>query len=169
MTAGELMSFLVSLMLAYAPFKNLINVNVLLQGGLGAASRIFEFIDMKNDISEGRKTIKKFDDIQFKDVFFKYPNTQKNVLDGINVTFNKNKKIAIVGPSGSGKSTLLALMIRLFDLDNGKISFGKEDIKDLRLNNLRSFFSLVSQDTVLFDGSISENIKYNSKLSVKQY
>ena len=167
MTAGELMSFLVSLMLAYAPLKNLINVNVLLQGGLGAASRIFEFIDMKNDISEGRKTIKKFDEIQFKDVFFKYPNTEKNVLDGINVTLKKNKKIAIVGPSGSGKSTLLALMIRLFDLDNGKITFGKEDIKDLRLSNLRSFYSLVSQDTVLFDGSISENIKYNSKLSVK--
>jgi len=166
MTAGELMSFLVSLMLAYAPLKNLINVNVLLQGGLGAASRIFEFIDMKNDISEGRKKIKKFDDIQFKDVFFKYPNTEKNVLNGINISLIKNKKIAIVGPSGSGKSTLLALMIRLFDLDNGKITFGKEDIKDLRVSNLRSFFSLVSQDTVLFDGSILENIKYNSKLSV---
>ena len=104
-------------------------MNVLLQGGLGAASRIFEFIDMKNDISEGRKTIKKFDEIQFKDVFFKYPNTEKNVLDGINVKLIKNKKIAIVGPSGSGKSTLLALMIRLFDLDNGKIYLEKKILK----------------------------------------
>src|SRR6056300_1118207 len=147
MTAGELMSFLVSLMLAYAPLKSLINVNVLLQSGLGAASRIFEFIDLKNDIPEGKKTIKKF--------------------EGINVKFVKNKKIAIVGPSGSGKSTLLGLMIRLFDLDKGKITIGNENIKDLRLSNLRSFFSLVSQDTVLFDGSISENIKYNSKLSIK--
>ena len=167
MTAGELMSFLVSLMLAYAPLKNLINVNVLLQSGLGAASRIFEFIDLKNDIPEGKKTIKKFDEIQLNEVFFKYPNTEKNVLEGINIKFVKNKKIAIVGPSGSGKSTLLGLMIRLFDLDKGKITIGNEDIKDLRLNNLRSFFSLVSQDTVLFDGSISENIKYNSKLSIK--
>ena len=167
MTAGELMSFLVSLMLAYAPLKNLINVNVLLQSGLGAASRIFEFIDLKNDIREGKKTIKNFDEIQLNEVFFKYPNTEKNVLEGINVKFVKNKKIAIVGPSGSGKSTLLGLMIRLFDLDKGKITIGNEDIKDLRLSNLRSFFSLVSQDTVLFDGSISENIKYNSKLSIK--
>ena len=167
MTAGELMSFLVSLMLAYAPLKNLINVNVLLQSGLGAASRIFEFIDLKNDIREGKKTIKNFDEIQLNEIFFKYPNTEKNVLEGINVKFVKNKKIAIVGPSGSGKSTLLGLMIRLFDLDKGKITIGNEDIKDLRLNNLRSFFSLVSQDTVLFDGSISENIKYNSKLSIK--
>ena len=166
MTAGELMSFLVSLMLAYAPLKNLINVNVLLQGGLGAASRIFEYIDMKNDVVEGKKIIKNFDKIEFKNVFFKYPNTEKNVLNGINLTLNKNKKIAIVGPSGSGKSTLLGLMIRLFDIHKGNIYVGKEDIKDLRLNNLRSFFSLVSQDTVLFDGSISENIKYNSKLSI---
>ena len=166
MTAGELMSFLVSLMLAYAPLKNLINVNVLLQGGLGAASRIFEYIDMKNDVVEGKKIIKNFDKIEFKNVCFKYPNTEKNVLNGINLTLNKNKKIAIVGPSGSGKSTLLGLMIRLFDIHKGNIYVGKEDIKDLRLNNLRSFFSLVSQDTVLFDGSISENIKYNSKLSI---
>ena len=167
MTAGELMSFLVSLMLAYAPLKNLINVNVLLQSGLSAASRIFEFIDMKSDISDGNKTIKDFDEIKFKDVFFKYPNSEKNVLDGINVNLRKNKKIAIVGPSGSGKSTLLGLMIRLFDLDKGEIIIGNENIKDLRFKNLRSYFSLVSQDTVLFDGSISENIKYNSKLSNK--
>ena len=93
MTAGELMSFLVSLMLAYAPLKNLINVNVLLQSGLGAASRIFEFIDLKNDIPEGKKTIKKFDKIQLKDVFFRYPNTQKNVLEGVNVKFIKNKSL----------------------------------------------------------------------------
>ena len=167
MTAGELMSFLVSLMLAYAPLKNLINVNVLLQSGLGAASRIFEFIDMKNDIFDGSKSIKDFDEIKFKNVFFKYPNTEKNVLNGININLRKNKKIAIVGPSGSGKSTLLGLMIRLFDLDKGEIIIGNENIKDLRLKNLRSYFSLVSQDTVLFDGSISENIKYNSKLSTK--
>ncbi len=167
MTAGELMSFLVSLMLAYAPLKNLIIVNVLLQSGLGAASRIFEFIDMKSDISDGNKTIKDFDEIKFKDVFFKYPNSEKNVLDGINVNLRKNKKIAIVGPSGSGKSTLLGLMIRLFDLDKGEIIIGNENIKDLHFKNLRSYFSLVSQDTVLFDGSISENIKYNSKLSNK--
>src|SRR5210317_670956 len=167
MTAGELMSFLVSLMLAYAPLKNLINVNVLLQSGLGAASRIFEFIDMKSDISDGNKTIKEFDEIKFKDVFFKFPNSEKNILDGINVNLRKNKKIAIVGPSGSGKSTLLGLMIRLFDLDKGEIIIGNENIKDLRFKNLRSYFSLVSQDTVLFDGSILENIKYNSKLSNK--
>ena len=121
MTAGQLMSFLVSLMLAYAPLKSLINVNVLLQSGLGAASRIFDFIDMKNDIIGGNKIVNKFDKVVFKKVNFKYPNSQKKVLSDINLSFKKNKKIALVGPSGSGKSSLLSLMIRLFDFQEGDI------------------------------------------------
>ncbi len=165
MTAGELMSFLVSLMLAYAPLKNLINVNVLLQSGLGAATRIFDFIDMKNDTVGGRKNIKQFEEISFNKVKFHYPNSQKIVLNNINLSFKKNKKIALVGPSGSGKSTLLGLVIRLFDNQKGNIFINNQEIKDLNLKNLRNKFSLVTQDTVLFDGSIYENIKYNSKSS----
>ena len=167
MTAGELMSFLVSLMLAYAPLKNLINVNVLLQSGLGAASRIFEFVDVKNEISDGKKILRNFEQISFKDVYFKYPNTEKNILNKVNLTFKKNKKIAIVGPSGSGKSTLLGLIIRLFDTSQGCIEIDGKNIKDLQIKNLRSFFGLVSQEIVLFDGSIIENIKYNSKQTNK--
>ena len=165
MTAGQLMSFLVSLMLAYAPLKSLINVNVLLQSGLGAASRIFDFIDMKNDIIGGNKIVKKFEKIIFKKVNFKYPNSQKKVLSDISLSFKKNKNIALVGPSGSGKSSLLSLMIRLFDNQDGDIFINDQNIKNLQLKNLRDKFSLVSQDTVLFDGSIYENIKYNSRTS----
>ena len=167
MTAGQLMSFLVSLMLAYAPLKSLINVNVLLQSGLGAASRIFDFIDMKNDIIGGNKIVNKFDKVVFKKVNFKYPNSQKKVLSNINLSFKKNKKIALVGPSGSGKSSLLILMIRLFDNQEGDIFINDQNVKNLQLKNLRDKFSFVSQDTVLFDGSIYENIKYNSKSSSK--
>ena len=167
MTAGQLMSFLVSLMLAYAPLKSLINVNVLLQSGLGAASRIFDFIDMKNDIIGGTKIVKKFEKVVFKKVNFKYPNSQKKVLSNISLSFKKNKKIALVGPSGSGKSSLLSLMIRLFDYQEGDIFINDQNIKNIQLKNLRDKFSLVSQDTVLFDGSIYDNIKYNSKSSSK--
>ncbi len=167
MTAGQLMSFLVSLMLAYAPLKNLINVNILLQTGLGAASRIFDFIDMENETISGNKTIKKFDEIIFNKVKFNYPNSQEIVLNNINVSFKKLSKIALVGPSGSGKSTLLSLIIRLFDNQEGEIFINKEKIQNLQLKNLRGKFSLVTQDTVLFDGSIYENIKYNSKSSKK--
>ena len=162
MTAGQLMSFLVSLMLAYAPLKNLINVNVLLQSGLGAASRIFEFIDFKNETIGGSKIIKNFKTLSFKEVFFKYENTNKNIINGINFKLKTGKKVAFVGPSGGGKSTLMALFLRLFDITKGDITINEIDIKKLKLNSLRNIFSLVSQDTVLFDGTISENIKYNS-------
>ena len=165
MTAGELMSFLVSLMLAYAPLKNLINVNVTLQGGLGAASRIFEFIDMKNDVKGGNKSLNRFEKIEFEKVKFKYPNSHKAIIDGMSFAIQRNKKIALVGPSGSGKSSLMALMIRLFDNQEGNILINNNDIKNLKLANLRKMFSLVTQDTVLFDGSIYENIKYNSSSS----
>ena len=162
MTAGQLMSFLVSLMLAYAPLKNLINVNVLLQSGLGAASRIFEFIDFKNETIGGSKVIKNFKTLSFKEVFFKYENTNKNIINRVNFNLKAGKKVAFVGPSGGGKSTLMALFLRLFDITKGDITINEIDIKKLKLNSLRNIFSLVSQDTVLFDGTISENIKYNS-------
>ena len=162
MTAGQLMSFLVSLMLAYAPLKNLINVNVLLQSGLGAASRIFEFIDFKNETIGGSQIVKNFKTLSFKEVFFKYENTNKNIINRVNFKLKSGKKVAFVGPSGGGKSTLMALFLRLFDITKGDITINEIDIKKLKLNSLRNIFSLVSQDTVLFDGTISENIKYNS-------
>ena len=162
MTAGQLMSFLVSLMLAYAPLKNLINVNVLLQSGLGAASRIFEFIDFKNETIGGSQIVKNFKTLSFKEVFFKYENTSKNTINRVNFNLKAGKKVAFVGPSGGGKSTLMALFLRLFDITKGDITINEIDIKKLKLNSLRNIFSLVSQDTVLFDGTISENIKYNS-------
>ncbi|MDB9824653.1 ABC transporter ATP-binding protein/permease [Alphaproteobacteria bacterium] len=169
MTAGQLTSFLVSLMLAYQPLKNLINLNVTLQTGLGAASRIFWLIDHKNEISDGKKIIKeKFNNLEFKNVHFSYKNHKKNIINKFNFEINKNDKVAFVGPSGSGKTTLLGLIIRLFDIEEGEILLNKHNTKHLKLKNLRSFFSLVSQETILFDGTIEENIRYNSQSSSKK-
>jgi len=164
MTAGQLTSFLVSLMLAYQPLKNLINLNVTLQTGLGAASRIFWLIDHKNEINDGVKNIEvKFEKLVFKNVFFKYKNHKENIINDFSFEIIKNDRVAFVGPSGSGKTTLLGLIIRLFDIDNGNIFLNTTNTKDLKLKNLRNFFSLVSQETVLFDGTIEENIRYNSR------
>ena len=162
MSAGELMSFLVSLMLAYAPLKSLINVNVTLQSGLGAASRIFEIIDLKNEILNGSKSLKSFESIKIENIKFKYQGSSKDIINNASLDIVKNKRIAIVGPSGSGKSTLLSLILRLFDVNEGAISINGIDIKNLNLKSLRSILSYVSQDTVLFDGTIFENIQYNS-------
>ena len=164
MTAGQLTSFLVSLMLAYQPLKNLINLNVTLQTGLGAASRIFWLIDHKNEINDGVKNIEvKFEKLVIKNVFFKYKNHKENIINDFSFEIIKNDRVAFVGPSGSGKTTLLGLIIRLFDIDNGNIFLNTTNTKDLKLKNLRNFFSLVSQETVLFDGTIEENIRYNSR------
>ena len=84
----------------------------------------------------------------------------------MNFEVEAGKKIALVGPSGGGKSTLTALCLRLFDISSGKIRINEIDIKKLKLSNLRNIFSLVSQDTVLFDGTILENIKYNSSIKL---
>jgi len=165
MSAGELMSFLVSLMLAYAPLKNLINVNVTLQSGLGAASRIFEVIDLKNEILNGSKSLKSFESIKIENIKFKYEGSSKDIINNASLDIVRNKRIAIVGPSGSGKSTLLSLILRLFDVNEGAISINGIDIKNINLKSLRSILSYVSQDTVLFDGTIFENIQYNSLAS----
>ena len=165
MSAGELMSFLVSLMLAYAPLKNLINVNVTLQSGLGAASRIFEVIDLKNEIINGSKSLISFESIKIENIKFKYEGSSKDIINNTSLEIVRNKRIAIVGPSGSGKSTLLSLILRLFDVNEGAISINGIDIKNLNLKSLRSILSYVSQDTVLFDGTIFENIQYNSLAS----
>ncbi|MAV81972.1 MAG: hypothetical protein CMI90_00730 [Pelagibacteraceae bacterium] len=169
MTAGQLTSFLVSLMLAYQPLKNLINLNVTLQTGLGAASRIFWIIDHQNETKDGKKFIKdKFKKLSYKNIFFKYKNQNKYTVKNFSLEIIKGDKIAIVGPSGSGKTTLLGLLIRLFDIEKGEILLNNYNIEKLKLKNLRSFFSLVSQDTVLFDGTIEENIRYNSKANIRK-
>tara|TARA_A100001011_G_C14095865_1_gene750603 strand:+ start:25 stop:798 length:774 start_codon:yes stop_codon:yes gene_type:complete len=120
---------------------------------------------MKNDVRGGNKVLNRFEKIEFEKVKFKYPNSHKDILNEISFVIQKNKKIALVGPSGSGKSSLMALMIRLFDNQEGNISINNNNIQKLKLANLRKMFSLVTQDTVLFDGSIYENIKYNSSSS----
>jgi subfamily B ATP-binding cassette protein MsbA len=122
---------------------------------------------MKNNIKGGSKNLNRFEKIEFEKVKFQYPNSQKIILNEMSFVIQKNKKIALVGPSGSGKSSLMALMIRLFDNQEGNILINNNNIKDLKLSTLRKLFSLVTQDTVLFDGSIYENIKYNSSSSKK--
>ena len=165
MTSGELMSFLASLMLAYAPLKRLINVNVQMQSGLSAANRIFEIIDAKVLIKDGSERLSNIKNILINNLKFKYENSTNLCLNQISLKINPGEKIAIVGSSGAGKSTLLNLLIRLFDINEGQILINGKDIKNYRLNELRNKITYVPQETLLFDGSIKENIKYNSDIT----
>ena len=161
MTTGQFMSFLVSLLLAYQPVKALGNLNISIQEGLAGAERIFNLLDTSEKqmekVSEN-KNIKLSGDIVLKNISFKYD--EKNVLENININIPKNKKVALVGLSGSGKSTIANIITRFFDNYKGDIMIGSENIKKIHLKDLRDNISVVTQETILFNDTITNNIKY---------
>ncbi len=161
MTTGQFMSFLVSLLLAYQPVKALGNLNISIQEGLAGAERIFNLLDTPEEKME--KVTQKNDvilngDIILKNVSFGYD--KKNVLKNINLEIPKGKKVALVGLSGSGKSTIANIIGRFFNDYQGNIIIDNQDVKKIHLMDLRNNISLVTQETVLFNDSILNNIKY---------
>lgn len=106
--------------------------------------------------------------IKFENVDFSYPNTNRKILDGLSLEIPPGKKIAIVGSSGSGKSTLFRVLYRFYDITGGKITIDGQDIKELQLQSLREKFSVVPQDTVLFNESLRYNIQYGNLLAPKE-
>ena len=163
MTTGQFMSFLVSLLLAYQPVKALGNLNISVQEGLAGAERIFKLLDTSEKNMENispKKTIDLDGDIVFKDVSFAY--NDNTVLDKISLRIPKGKKVALVGLSGSGKSTIANIILRLYDNYSGSILINSKDIKELDLTDVRSSVSIVTQETILFNESIFNNIKYGN-------
>ena len=161
MTTGQFMSFLVSLLLAYQPVKALGNLNISVQEGLAGAERIFNLLDTSRDKMENiskENNIRLDGDIILKNVSFAYD--KKRVLEEVNIKIPRGKKVAIVGLSGSGKSTIANIILRFFDQFNGEISIGSKNIKNMELTELRNNISMVTQETVLFNDTISNNIKY---------
>ncbi len=163
MTTGQFMSFLVSLLLAYQPVKALGNLNISVQEGLAGAERIFKLLDTSERNMEKVSTEKTIDldgDIVFKDVSFAY--NDNTVLDKISLTIPKGKKVALVGLSGSGKSTIANIILRFYDNYSGSILINSKDIKEIDLSAIRNSVSIVTQETILFNESIFNNIKYGN-------
>ena len=167
MTTGQFMSFLVSLLLAYQPVKALGNLNISIQEGLAGAERIFGLLDTSEvkmeKISKENKLILN-GDIILKNISFGYE--EKDILENININIPEGKKVALVGLSGSGKSTIVNLIPRFFDNYKGEILIGSQNIKNIYLKDLRSNIAYVSQETILFNDTISNNIRYG-KLDAK--
>ena len=175
MTTGQFMSFLVSLLLAYQPVKALGNLNISIQEGLSGAERIFDLLDTKDEYIENNfenknKIIIKKGKIEFKKISFSYDKNK--ILDEINLIFPAGKKTALVGLSGSGKSTIISLVLNLFNDYEGDIFIDGQNISNYSLNSLRNKIALVSQETMLFNDSISNNIKYGkldaSKIEIEE-
>ena len=129
-----------------------------------AAIDIFKILDSVPaiDIDDPKQTVRTpvVGNIEFKNVWFKYPSREKQILKGLNLKINASTKVALVGPSGCGKSTVLALLQRFYDVDQGEILIDGVNIKDYDLRHLRNYFGVVSQEPVLFNGTIEYNIKY---------
>ncbi len=157
-------SFLAAMMLAYQPVRSLSTLNMVLNQGLSAASRILPIIDNKNKIKDEKeaKTLTVKDaKINFKDVKFSYDVDKENiVLKEIDLEFAGGKMTSLVGNSGSGKSTILNLIPRFYDINSGDITIDDQSIYQTKIQSLRNNISLVSQETTLFDDTIKNNIKY---------
>ncbi len=168
MSKGELeinnfFSFLAAMMLAYQPVRSLSTLNMILNAGLSAASRILPIIDQKNDINDSAnaKPIEiKDSNIKFHNVNFSYEMGKDRTLNSINLKFDGGKMTSLVGHSGSGKSTIMNLIPRFYDIQSGDILFDDQSIREVTIKSLREQISMVSQETTLFDDTIKNNIRY---------
>ena len=156
-------SFLAAMMLAYQPVRSLSTLNMVINQGLSAASRIIPIIDQKNKIknSNNAKPLSiKNAQINFNNLNFSYEIEEGKTLESVNLEFEGGKMTSLVGHSGSGKSTILNLIPRFYDAQSGDISIDGQSIYNVTIESLRNEISMVSQETTLFDDTIKNNIKY---------
>ena len=146
-----------------APIKSLTSINDKVQIALAAARSVFGLMDEPAETDRGSKSIKRAKGyIKVSDLTFKYQNSKHNILEGISFNIKPGEKVALVGKSGGGKTTLINLLPRFYEFEQGQILLDGINIKDLKLRNLRNQYSLVSQDTILFNDTIMNNIAYGA-------
>ncbi|HSH73278.1 MAG TPA: lipid A export permease/ATP-binding protein MsbA [Methylophilaceae bacterium] len=160
-TAGEFAAFLGALLMLIAPIKSLTGLNEDLQMGIAAAHSLFTLTDTKTQIDEGDKEIHRAKgEIEFRHVGLRYENAKRNALNNLSLSVKPGEKIALVGRSGGGKTTLASLLPRFYELQQGLILLDGIDIRALTIKNLRQQFALVSQDVILFNDTVFNNIAY---------
>lgn len=164
---GDVQAFIQYIRQFTMPMGQLAQAIATMQGMTAAAERVYEFLDEEIEIpkviknkNEAEKIIEK-GNVEFKNVEFGYREGQ-TVIKNFNVKVEKGQTIAIVGPTGGGKTTLVKLLMRFYDLNSGEILIDGENIKNLNRQDLRDYFTMVLQDTWLFNGTIMENLRYGN-------
>jgi subfamily B ATP-binding cassette protein MsbA len=163
MQVGDFMSFLTAMLLVTAPLRRLMSVFGPLQQGIAAGASVFEVLDHPLEPDTGIREIERArGDVDFLDVHFVYEADKGAVLRGISFAVPAGSTLAIVGKSGSGKSTLVSLLARFYDPTQGSVRLDGVDVREYRLPSLRRQISLVSQDVVLFNDTIRNNIAFGT-------
>lgn len=158
---GDVIAFLLLFERLFQPLSYISTVWPQFQSSITAANRVFEILNLPEETDAAHVSpIPEEGDICFKDIFFTYSGKDNVILNGITFTAERGKVTAIVGSSGSGKSTIIKLLLKLYEIDQGQISYGGIDIRNFKHEDWRSKISYVSQDAGLFSGSIKENILY---------
>jgi len=161
MTSSEFFSFITAMALVYAPVKRLNNSYNILQRAMGAAERVFDVIDQKPEIVDPPDPVpvtRVRGDVVFDRVCFRYDGDP--ILQDISLSASKGEVIALVGPSGGGKTTLVSLITRFYDVCGGDILIDGIDVRQMRLRDLLRQVALVDQETILFNDTIANNIRY---------
>jgi len=161
---GSFITFMLAIFSMQHPLKQLTKAYTDIRKALVSLDRISEIINRKTEIVESRSQIeiKTFaKSIRYRNVCFSY-NKNEQVLNNINLIINKGEKIALVGSSGSGKTTMVNLLERMYDTTSGEIFFDGKNIKDLNLKDLRTLMGTVTQESILFNETISNNISYGT-------
>ncbi|AXK73558.1 lipid A export permease/ATP-binding protein MsbA [Lysobacter sp. TY2-98] len=161
LTAGGFVALMMSMMAIIPAIKQLTNVQGMLQRGVASADRLFDVLDMPDEVDAGDVPIERSrGELEFRDVFARYPGQAAPALSDITFSAKPGTVTAIVGRSGSGKSTLIKLIPRFYDVEAGAILLDGRPIGDYRLADLRRQIALVGQQVMLFDGSVAANVAY---------
>jgi len=161
LTPGQFISFFSAMMLMLQPVRRITNVNATLQRGVAGADSLFEIIDEDDEIDTGTVDTERVNgDVEFRNVSFSYGEDDKAVLQDISIVVKSGTTLALVGHSGSGKSTLASLLPRFYDIDTGDILIDGTSVSDYSLASLRDNISFVTQDVVLFNDTIGNNLAY---------
>jgi subfamily B ATP-binding cassette protein MsbA len=162
-TAGDFTSFVISFFLLNEPVKKLNGFNLKLQEGIAAVQRIFNILDVKDDIviSPDATKLTSFDrEINLNIQAFHYPDQDEPAVKDFQLTLQKGESVALVGSSGAGKTTIANLIPRFYDITRGEVYIDGHDLRDLDIASLRKLIAIVTQDTILFNDTIASNITY---------
>ena len=165
---GTIIAFIMYVRLFTSPLSQIAQAMASMQQVAAASERVFEILDEEELSDESDKKIKlsKEDakgNIEFKNVYFRYDGNEKDTITNFSLKAKKGEKIAIVGPTGAGKTNLVNLLMRFYEIKDGDIYIDGINAKDLTRDNIHELFTMVLQDTWLFEGTIKENIVYNMK------